>query len=566
MDISDPETIIVHRVEVRDTAVQRRPKHRTAPVRLPGQLSTSNLHRYSPTSLLPLREKGIRRKTFPQFAKPSRSVRYLFGDESKVRRDVTLGQAVLGALHVARMEKQMRNALVRRYNAKYANGSWRDGIGRWFAHDLVAWHVQQIYLKFGIIALPEDEASVERALDDGHVASPTPHRSGSVSSDACVETVERLDVEAGGSSSFSTARAPQHCSPMKRSGSHLANAQVEVVSERWGRRNELRLHEETASHRAALRDRRAVRRQRTQAAGAQDCTEEAERRAAAALTRREEEERLLREEAESQARLQAAEALQPVELQGAAVEEDTRLDIEEEMPTASESGSPLRSDLAVDETQLLGSPPSYVSPPRADGSVRHRPFRAQRSPSPPPVPLSPPRYRRNLAYSRRSPTPPPPYNATTDRQTLVAARFVEFSSDEEGDEDSLPPTPTPAARVYSGTTLPGRTRMIGAFPSVTSALSDADTPPTRSSHDTRRVIAPIPIRRAGMSGSVHHAVSAFEAAVDIEDGSVWQSDFESDDERVEQAASAFDEPSREDEEGGYAALGRLRRWIGRWMG
>lgn len=133
--------------------------------------------------------------------------------------------------------------------------------------------------------------------------------------------------------------------------------------------------------------------------------------------------------------LQASRPSAPVEVEinVAEPEEDEATD------TESESGS------------TVSDPPAYDSATYP----RHIPCPPHVRPRLPPTPVHRlPSYATNR-YSRRSPSPPPPYNAETDRQTLILPMFIGEDDDDE-DENAVAGVAVSAA---------SEQRVVGAFPS-----------------------------------------------------------------------------------------------------
>ncbi|RXK42287.1 hypothetical protein M231_00277 [Tremella mesenterica] len=654
MDISDVETQTclvapVHK-EPRENKITRRPKHIYTPERLPGQKATTHLHRYSPTSLLPMREKRnliLNRNT-------------RFERRGKFRLSLTPGQVNLAVLQVQISDRLRRNQLVRAHNERHENGEWRKGVGKWFGYEVVLPDIQALLIKHGMVQLPlgpiqhsqnstvdevaevdnelgddsdeeMDDSTVEQTLDvvvsipaDHHKISnsispcsslpSTPFllpslmsRSPSPPSTPCPPpSINTTIIVPGGISipeqttniiySRPNDGAPPLPNPptaMKRSCSHLSS--VEDISVRWGRRNELRFSEELREYQIHLREiaqqRRVQRRAREREAAELRRRQEQRRREEEeeAILRREEQERLMREEAESLLRIQIASQLETERLSRISrhprySQINSRTDVTMyEQFSPSSTPDEMVDDITMTEENLLGSPPRYY--PDLSHRQIQRPIPSRSLTQPSPRTCSPPRYRRQM-YGIRTPSPPPPYNASTDRQTLIAPIFI----DDSDDEDILPPLMTtnrtssiprlvPTTRFssnshhsssrHSSPPLTRDNRRLTQFPSNTLDMVGAF--PTRSNSGRRISNFTIPNMTSGISTEGiregyltrqvedgRHTADAFDVGPEVEEG--WMGDDDDGDEE-----GGEDEPSQEVQFAGAAALGALRRWLGGWV-
>ena len=168
-------------------------------------------------------------------------------------------------------------------------------------------------------------------------------------------------------------------------------------------------------------------------------------------------------------------------------------------------------------------------------------------------------------YTRRSPSPPPPFNAQTDREVVVPARFDpnhRRGRSLDRIDSSLwfdPDFVAPPRRRRS----PER-GMIGAFPSLSGqpqpiSVTSSALPVMPTARPVpvpaERIIAPVPVRRIEMR-------SNWEAALDLEEGEIEDDDVEGalgNEETIESSEEGI-------EEGGavLGRLGRLVRSVWRW--
>ena len=189
----------------------------------------------------------------------------------------------------------------------------------------------------------------------------------------------------------------------------------------------------------------------------------------------------------------------------------------------------------------LSDPPEYEPPPVPVTLPvpRHlRPRRLARSSGrPEPVPSYP--WLSPLSggeYSRHSPSPPPPFNALTDSHTLIAPVFID--EDDEDDEWMNHVAPSGFRPPSPG--------MVGSFP--------------LTSHANPSIVAPVPMRAFDFDYHVTQGRSAWEAALDLEEGAEEDMVEGAFGEEVEVQVEVQVEVTSV-EVGG--TLGSLGRWIGR---
>jgi len=436
--------------------VFRRPQHREYPVRLPGQHTTANLHRQSPTSLLPRREKHRR----APHTHSSHLETILFTSAG-----CQIGQAWLSMLHSRKEVQVKRRDFMTAHNTLNENGPWVDKIGKWDMHDWVVAASKPWWLK---PIQPEEEHEVEGLLP-------------------------AADVDGDVDSSFVDAfleDEPVVASPRKRIERTESWSGAEA-STRWARRTELRLREEVRPHLDRLRERRVSRVQAAERAR-QQRAEAAHRRIQAERLRREEEERL------------------------AAERELTRIALDPPSPDSIRRDAPAPPSRESSGSPSLSEPPEYEFPfypvviPRP-AHLRPRPANRTRATGA----STPPRYLRDLHYGSRSPSPPPPYNASTDRHTI----FIEDDPEEEAMLSRI----RPSGRFGSPSPVQS---IVGAFPEPQPSL-----------------LAPIPVRIPGRS--------AWDAALELEEG---EEDIVED---------AFEEEVARDVVEQVPVLGQIGRLLGR---
>ena len=451
----------------RTRKVVRRPQSRQHSERLPGQNTFARLHRRSPTSLVPLRE---RQQHLRQATR-----RY------QLRSCVTHSTCLLGQTHLAilrgmRQSQRARRDGVAAYHQRPHSWTWLIKVGTWNGYELVRSLVQPWWLS------SHEEHEVEQLL----IESPVPDQDAEMVEAYLVSPVlSKVDAWT------MWLQAEEKWLPTKRSGPE----ETPEVSERWARRNELRLRE-VKPHIIRLKaSRESIRRALEAEVQLQNA-------------------RVLRAEAARQRLLVAAR--QQLRIEGPPPTHTTEAAVTDE-GTSSASDTSSIADTEVEapsgpETRPASpapsDPPEYEFPSYPTVLPRAAHLRAQAARRPA-LPVSPPRYPLNR-YSSRSPPPPPPYNAHTDRQTVVEARFIDDSDDEEDEmsvQESLPP------------------RLIGAFPSTSQA----------------------PIQRQAAATPVPERTS-FEAALDLEEAV-------SDEEAVEGLAEIEQEQQ--------GSVGLMRRWWGR---
>ncbi|KAK4689176.1 hypothetical protein P7C73_g929, partial [Tremellales sp. Uapishka_1] len=468
-------------------------KHQSSDERLAGQPSTKHLHRSSPTSLLPTRRIPGRH----HYALKSRAHFTLFpGGSCEVgHRHLKLLQENLG-------KRVRRRDLVQAFNRKTKDGQWLASRKKWFGYDLCKSSENTWWLA--------DEGEVEGILE----SDPAEH----------VE-LRHLEIPTPTVTSLDAGIESHHVTPIKRPvETRPAGDAIEEVSVRWARRNELRMKEEVVSHvrevRSQIRGRNTMRREAEEQARRQ-CEEAARRRIDEELAaRRHNEEERLRETERLREidRLRAAERSRQEEerIRG---EENRARQARESSTSTTQSVSVSQVDEDISPGFVAPSASAGVSPPRYEFPFfpiiqprpRHAPTRSIRrvsGPNEPPIYVS-------HAYNRRSPSPPPPYNARTDRQTLIAPVFIADDLEEEATLRDIRPdggAVLPRPRIVTPT-------IVGAFP-VESAI-----------------VTPVSVRPR----------SAWEAALDLEEG--------------EEVEDAFDEVVHR------PVLGTLGRWFGGlWRG
>ena len=442
----------------------RRRRSRIFPERLPGQKTTSNLHRTSPTSLLPLREKKSRH-----------SLRYSSRFGKTTAGPCQIGQALLETLHVSKMAQVRRRDLMLQYNERVEHGAWRDKVGHW---DMYDWVVASLHPWWLNMAQPEEEIEVEGLLP-----------AAAVDCDVDFNAVDAFQLDC---SAFRIEVASRKRHTLNDSG------YGDEASVRWARRNELRMLEEIRPHIDRLRA-RSMSRSQAIVRARRERAEAAHRRIEAERWRREEEER---HEAERELIL-IAHGTPPLE--------------------------PILTDLAAPSSRESSGSSSPSEPPQYEFPfypiVIPRPahLRERRNMSSTSAVFSPPGYVRNLRYRSISPSPPPPYNASTDRETLVEPMFIE----DDPEEEAMLARIRPSGLFRS----PSRNQaVVGAFPESQEIAVE------------RRVVGPTQGR------------SAWDAALELEEGEEDSAEraFEEDDRDVTEQVTVLGPIGR--------LLGRVWRW------
>ncbi|WWC71334.1 uncharacterized protein I206_105288 [Kwoniella pini CBS 10737] len=440
-----------------------RPSHAFAE-RVPGQ-STAQLHRTSPSSLLPAR------KYMTRSHKP---INITANHKSRSRRSQVntvsclMGQTLISMLRAELSARQSRRSAMLAYNARTSNGIWRMRIGNWWRCDQIRKSTEQWWLS----VKGPDEVEVEALLSDSMITQDEVMLSPSSSPKILVQAKKRVVQEV--------------------TEELMLGSEVE---ERWARRNELR-SQELAPYLLNLRlqaqakraeERRArveVIRRRLAEIAEQRRLEEAQQREEVRLA--EEERRRLeavRVEQEEQQRLRVIAAHAHAQNQAQA---------EQQLPPMP--GSPVQSESST----VLSDPPEYELPMFPIISARPIPRSRRIMVAPDVLPDYVPD-----RWNNRSPPPPPPYNARTDCQTLIAPIFIEdedensFSDSEnedEGNNEEALISPMILARSRRG--ISPELRVIGSFPSR--QLFQPTPIPARS-----RLIDPI---------------RSFENAIELEEG------------------------------------------------
>ncbi|WWC63534.1 uncharacterized protein I303_106137 [Kwoniella dejecticola CBS 10117] len=446
-----------------------RPRHAFAE-RASGQ-STSQLHRSSPSSLLPARKYMTRshkpisithtarnRPDFPQIG------------------PCILGQTFISVLRATLSARRSRRFKILAYNVRTADGDWKRLTGAWWGCE----QVRKSADKWWLAIRGPDEVEVEALLEATSPNEDETMLSPSSSPKMLVPATKRVVDDISEEAIFGSE-----------------------VEERWARRNELRQQElapYVLSQRLQLQARRAENRRARAEAIRHRLAEIAEHRRVEEVQRREnlrqaEQERRRAEEArleqEQQDRIRAAAILSP-----------TPIETPEARDIASVPASPARSESSV--VTVISEPPEYEFPFHSIASARSMPRIRRMIIRPDVLPdYAPDR------WNNRSPPPPPPYNARTDCQTLIAPVFIEDDEDDddhidtrsdgEDDGEEALISPMIASRVPTGSRrriASPEPRVIGSFPSR--ALFQPTPIPARS-----RLIDPI---------------RSFENALELEEG------------------------------------------------
>ncbi|WWD02132.1 hypothetical protein V865_000170 [Kwoniella europaea PYCC6329] len=448
--------------------IQRRSRLRGFVERLPGQNSTSHLHRSSPSSLLPAR-RYMTRSHRPQIITHKYRVK-----PGKIEFGACLpGQTFISILRARLSAQVTRRLKIASYNARTKDGAWREMVGNWWGHKEVSGWTDKWWL-------PEE---VE------------------------VEALLLPEVPAEDEIMLSPPSSPRMVNPSRKRIVEEASDDLtigEEVEERWARRNQLRRDElkpyvlqqrvRAEAKRAEQRRARAeVIRRRLEEIAEQRRMEEIQRRETIRMEEEQrhrcEEERLQREqEREEQARLEFERENEIARLSLQQEQEQQRVVVE--VPS-----SPARSETST----VLSDPPEYEFPTYPIALSRSSHINTDR-----PVP----RVRRVISaqsdilpdyvpdrWNNRSPPPPPPYNARTDCQTLIAPIFIDDSdSDGEDREDEELGMISPMVRNVRETSP--ELRVIGSFPS-------------------RQLFAPTPIHATARQVDPFRA---FVSALDLEEG------------------------------------------------
>jgi hypothetical protein len=522
MDVSDVEVMTKAVLFSPPRQVQRRPKHLTFCERLPGQHSTANLRRFSPTSLLPMREKPRRKHALPAHAAHATLGSRLFCVKQRVKQSrqpsTCIGQAVMGVIIERRKRQIHRRDLVKEYNARTRDGQWRSMVNAWNGARYVRSIIDGLWwrrtwqfpvptaIDGGDVATvaprqlqasdPDDPAGERAATNDDYDLPEDLAEAEAVAIDASVHTsapisvpTPHVDLQRIGSTYQSRARIAL-AGPVRPQTRRITPGREELR----------RLRAEAAWQRLVAEEREV---EEAEHAMEDQRREERERREEEERDRREEEER--ERETRQRARMVVAE--------------DRILDHLEQdrlARSARNSGAPSASAHAVARPEHLSiaservphqvvaavrsRSPSVIAGPSASRERSISPAPTDRSDPPEydsehdlpvlmPYPVrlgAPPRRRPDppvllpeyiddvYRYSRRSPSPPPPYNAHTDRQTLVAPVFID--EDEDNDDqrvlDRLPGL-LPVAEPI----------IVGAFPGAHAAPAVRQEPAYRNGFD-----------------------------------------------------------------------------------
>ncbi|WWC90464.1 uncharacterized protein L201_005399 [Kwoniella dendrophila CBS 6074] len=478
-------------IATKKNTLHRKPRLNTYVERLPGQKSTSQLHRSSPSSLLPSRRYMTRSHRPPIITHKYRS---RLGKVS-FNHYILTGQTFISMLRSQLSFRQDRRLNMLSYNQRTKDGEWRKMIGNWWGFEQVAKSTN----KWWLTIKGPDEVEVEALL------SPT-IPSSDQDQDEIMLSPKSFDM-----------KDEKLNQPQKRIIEEDVNTVGSEVEERWSRRNQLRLQElqpyiasqrlqEQAKKAEQRRQRAEFIRQRLAEIAEQRRLEEVQRaeqvRSAAAAAaaeqerRRIEEARLLQEQeqrAAEQARIvnENAQAVLSIQQQ------------QREQPSLTIPSSPASSETST----VLSDPPEYEFP--IYPITLNRPNRLDHNPQP--------RISRIIVQARsdilpdylpdrwnnRSPPPPPPYNARTDCQTLIAPIFIEDSDDEDGDSED--DDHDEEVDMASPLVVSTRTRLISPEPRVI------------GSFPSRQLFAPVPIR-ASSSSAMIDPIRAFENALDLEEG------------------------------------------------
>ncbi|WVQ71990.1 hypothetical protein IAR50_001534 [Cryptococcus sp. DSM 104548] len=509
--------------------VQRLPRHQNFAVRAAGQHSTSRLRRTSPTSLLPVRRGfcGYSRQLLDdpivryvdaftlqragRVLDPYLGFRMIFSGASRI--------AIFRAQRAARKFRiEAVKAQSERINERIAERRrWHEAIDQQQSAASVDTYQDQAV----------EEAAVEDLTERQLESSPEP----------CPALKTR---------SRKRARQPSATPhPEERQVRPRTEEDPEVVAR------------QVASIECALRARAAEQRAR----------EEQSRRQAeqAAEERQREDERIREEERLLALRQVQEEADSRIARELSLALDDNLTDISSESSEASgsvagdepeEAEGRLRlMSPALSDVTVRSDPPEYEPPnPHPLGAfpssanissnipfVRHIPHRP-RPQTPPQTPARLPSYNQawQARWTRASPPPPPPYNAQTDRETVMAARYEAEQEPREGAEmyefggrRRFAPAGRAERETERAASPEPDLSLVGAFPS-----------PSQSRPRAVELVAPVP-RRLQVD-----SVVAFEAALDMEEGEVDQGLFEDEE---------------EEERGPVGALQRVWRRLG-WGG
>lgn len=437
--------------------VRRRVTSRKYPQRLAGQHSTANLHRYSPTSLLPKREKATPRA-------------HRLKDHSALPRlDAPavchVGQALTAIMSAEKVERHRRCALLARHRQRTIGGEWRKNIGTWWDFERVQastkrfmaeWECLQGFVrKFG--RWPADAVEICSFVNGpvseqlGEKLNVGRKRSRSVESDD-TEAVERM-----------ATRDVERLDEPQRSEICYQDPDMHHVEERL-------LPERSASEDAM-----------TETETLLDADEVCETSVHVHSTA---EGVFCEPELVESRDFHLDDAMS--ETSTSSIEVDVEVEVMVEEPDARII-SPILGEFA--------DPPEYEPP--FHPFINTRPFLPR-----PPTTISifpnstPPVYRND--YRGNTPPPPPPYNASTDHETVIPAVFIEDDPEEEARLAIITP---------SG-------RSLSAFPSIEDEVEQAIVGAFPEPRSLQSVIhAPVPVR-AGLERNV----LAWNVAPDLEEG------------------------------------------------
>lgn len=500
--------------------VQRRPKHLAFCERLPGQQSTANLRRFSPTSLLPMREKARRKHGLAAHAAHATLGSRLFCVKLRVKQSrqpsTCIGQAVMGVIIERRKRQIHRRDLVKEYNARTKDGQWRGMVGAWDGAQYVRsiidglWWRRTWQLPVPTVSERGEIATVgPRQLQGSDPADPAGERSTTnddydLPEDLAEAEAVAVAIDASVHSPAPVSIPAAHVDPQRVGGidqtrAHVALARpVRPQTRRItpGREELRRLRAEAAWQRHIAEEREV---EEAEHAMEDQRREERERREEEERDRREEEER--ERETRQRARMVVADRildhleqdrLARSARNSNAVSADARAAARSEhrpiaternprqvvAPVRSRSPSAIAGPSASRERSISPAPTDRSGPPDYDSEpdlpvLMPYPVRLgappRRRPDPP---VLLPEYIDNVyRYSRRSPSPPPPYNAHTDRQTLVAPVFI----DEDEDNDDQ--------RVLDRLPVVAEPIIVGAFPGAHAAPALRQEPAYRNGFD-----------------------------------------------------------------------------------
>ncbi|OWZ37235.1 hypothetical protein C356_04612 [Cryptococcus neoformans c45] len=495
--------------------IQRLPSHRNFPVRAAGQQGTSQLRRTSPTSLLPARHVITRRGSLRV---PLRNSFRDYLDNIRPGADrripgrceftpVMSGELFIALLRANAAARKARCDAIKAFNERTKDGAWRAWVGNYALREFIP-PVRQWWLEDSV---PQDEeAAVENLLPTEEITE----LSSSSLGDYTYESQPRIRKRTHSETSTSDSMPTEVSAPDRQ-------VRQRVVVEPYNA--------------SSVRRQRAFETARRVREAAQQSLLGMLRLEAERIAHEREEEERLREEARStefRAAQEEADAriARELELEEAAINSGPEVESEDdELDEPRRAPSP-----AITEASIRSDPPPYEpssqpgnEPSAAIGpSTRYIPHRP-RPRTPPREPESLPTYTLDR-WSARSPPPPPPYNAQTDRQTIIAPRIV---SEEEAPREQEVYHFGGIVRSCSSAgrdTSPGPAhRIAGAYPSPAQQV---------------RIIAPVPER------PLVDAARAFEVAVDLEEG-----------EDVEQ--EIWEEEREEGEPQVVGALQRVLRFV-----